>query len=1757
MRSTRVLAAAVCCIAVCFALILLGSFIYPAQAENAGLYRIAVKVTDLTSSGSYNTCANSAGYIVIRTRKQNGAPGNMWYAIVPEKSWDKIKDSALWYYNGTNGVTAGIDSHSYDYLNMSDGFPAELRLVETMSEGATDYIKNNNITYTSRLRFEIYVTVDNVNWYMLQSWTETTSAGGKWRDTKTVDNTRFPRASDIGAISGEETVRIPKSGEADNTYAYSTAVLDQYDARWYQDNAGVTYSLVNSPAGISISSSGTLTVTAAALNDNTQGGDFQITIRATDGTHTSQKTVTVELPRYNVTYCNEDGTVLQGPDPVRYNTNISHTVEDPVRAPDANGHYTFAAWNSSTGSTVITGDTVFTATYTLQAHSWHYSNNFTRRTCRDCGYSENGNWPEARFIDLTTDTTEWEDGYVYRAAGTISIGNRVTITGNVTLELGEGATLTCAKGISVFPNNSLTIGGSGTLIADASLYGQAAGIGGSESDGNHSAGTVLINGGTITATGGDYSAGIGGSHYGSGSMTINGGTVTAQGGRFGSGIGGGRYASGGSVTINGGIVTATAGQRGAGIGGGGNDNWGGNYGHGGTVTINGGTVTATGSETGAGIGGGGGDTSAGSNILGGHGGTIVIRGGNVTAVSQSGAGIGPGLYGTPESITLGWTIEEGDRISAGSITADGYTLLGDFHYWNGETDCGEVTAENLPEKNADYVLRPYVEPPMPVDLTAWEDGKTYTASENVTVPGRVVVSGTVTMTIESGVTLTCEKGITVGAGSSLTVTGGGTLIADAEEYANGAGIGGDNAGAGTVTIDGCTVNAAGGAGSAGIGGGNGGDGGTVILRNSTVTAAGGSGGAGIGGGTNGAGGNITISGGWITAESDGGSSIGPGVSGTAGRVALGWTARQDYIRAASITASEYVLSSVFHYTANGADYGEATAQNLAGKNPEYLLQPYTEEVITAESTEWGNGIINMPDEDVTIAGRVTVYGSVTLNLREGRTLTCSEGITVAEGNTLIIRGGGTLTANAFGSACRGAGIGAASGNAGKIVIEGGTINATGGLDGAGIGGGKQGNSGTIVINGGTVDAYGGDYAAGIGGGAYGAGESITIRGGTVNASSRYNSGMGGGTEKPGGEITISGGQVHVIGFMGGGERCYDGTTIRMTWTTGNESIYASGYHGDLYFEDGREFVLEGTDMTARKSLMDMKTIVPDTQRNHPIAISGNGYGAVATDPAEARYGQTVTLTVLPEEGGSLVSLTVKTGNTEIETTEVNDTTRTFVMPAGDVAVNARFLPLPRDLVITGEGDHSYGGGVLTITEPGNYTISMRDGVTSTSDRIIVNATATITLDNVNIDTSDVNDLAMRVRADGCTVRLAGTNTLRSDYYSAFYLDYPYAVTITSAAGDGSLEGTLSACSSGSNGLSANLTIKGGTIFAEGYYAAREGLTITGGDVTLHSRSSYAVENGKFTVNYPEGQQVSVFTGYSESFMSEVQGSPFTGSNEVSISQKTLYVFPTQPSELRFSDAAWEHLISVVYTDEDNNETVIYTRDGLTDPAATIAALSSGGYYEFEFDFPMTVTPQGKVKPTSQGMSWENKRFKCTYKINGSGGILSADLHSSTVVVTYKDMDGTVLRTEGWLPYSEEELYEPEERPGQRFLGWRYGGKFVSGEIRLTENTTLVGFWVDESVTPDFVLPDKIECIEESAFENNLAMTVVYIPDGCTSIGPYAFRQCFRLERIRIPADCEIGTGAFDRCFGVLIFGTAGSPAEEYCETHSNCIFVEE
>ena len=220
--------------------------------------------------------------------------------------------------------------------------------------------------------------------------------------------------------------------------------------------------------------------------------------------------------------------------------------------------------------------------------------------------------------------------------------------------------------------------------------------------------------------------------------------------------------------------------------------------------------------------------------------------------------------------------------------------------------------------------------------------------------------------------------------------------------------------------------------------------------------------------------------------------------------------------------------------------------------------------------------IDVSDEDEKTALSVQGDGNVEIELdgdnelksgfvRAGLEKNTSEGtLTLKDDNK-----DGSLKAT---GGANGAGIGGSMNNGtNKITIKGGTVEAKGGLYAAGIGGGVVGSGGgsgkDITITGGRVTAIGGTYAAGIGGGSGGSGKNITINGGTVTAAGGFNgAGIGGGIIGSGENITITGGEVeakggeNAAGIGGGGDSGGSNVTVsgaaQVTATAGKGSRYA-------------------------------------------------------------------------------------------------------------------------------------------------------------------------------------------------------------------------------------------------------------------------------------------------------------------------------------------------------------------------------------------------------------------------------------------------------------------------------------------------------------------------------------------------------------------------------------------------------------------------
>ena len=236
------------------------------------------------------------------------------------------------------------------------------------------------------------------------------------------------------------------------------------------------------------------------------------------------------------------------------------------------------------------------------------------------------------------------------------------------------------------------------------------------------------------------------------------------------------------------------------------------------------------------------------------------------------------------------------------------------------------------------------------------------------------------------------------------------------------------------------------------------------------------------------------------------------------------------IEVSADAAGQYVTQTDFGIT-NQAQTSETVITQIGSAPTTNTVTINAASGATAEVTFDGVNI----DTSTTGGAAVSTEGNgdVTVELDNSNTIKSGPGYAGLEKNSageLTITdtdNDGSLVAT---GGNYGAGIGGGSnGNGSNITIEGGTITATGN-NGAGIGGGFNGSGSNITITGGTVTAVGGSSSAGIGGGRNGSGSNITITGGTVIATGGdCGAGIGGGYMGNGSDITITGGKVTATG----------------------------------------------------------------------------------------------------------------------------------------------------------------------------------------------------------------------------------------------------------------------------------------------------------------------------------------------------------------------------------------------------------------------------------------------------------------------------------------------------------------------------------------------------------------------------------------------------------------------------------------------------
>lgn len=556
-----------------------------------------------------------------------------------------------------------------------------------------------------------------------------------------------------------------------------------------------------------------------------------------------------QVHTYNINYIMDGGTNGSG-NPTTY-TIESDAIK--LAVPTRYG-FTFAGWTwegqaTPTTSVTITqgstGDIQFTAhwkatTITLTPEFGSYTLSDGHTLTGIGGADTHINIADGATVTLSdVDITNILDETDHPWAGITCEGNAtIILEGNNAVKGGLGQ----YPGIFVPESKTLTIRGSGSLSTSSNGY--APGIGATYST---SCGNIVIDGGTITATGGQCSAGIGGNQYGScGNITITEDvtSVTATHGRNCiNAIGAGINSSCGTVTIG---VLET-----------------------GNIVRNSFTYNPS-------------ESIVCTVTFDANGGMGTME--NQTIVSNLPCTLNASTFTREDYKFIGWTTEPdgsgtsyADRQNAQVIaTATNVTLYalwgenislmsgtGYLKLIDGQTITGTSGSDS------------HVVIADGATVTLCDVNITAIANDDSHMWAGISCEGDATIILEGVNSVRgghrYYPGIYVPEGKTLTIKGNGTLNASSNGTSAGIG-GGYNISCGNIIIKDGIINATGVAASAGIGGGNGATCGDITITGGTITAIGEDKGIGIGGIKQC--GNIIITGGIINAT---GNNYNPGI----------------------------------------------------------------------------------------------------------------------------------------------------------------------------------------------------------------------------------------------------------------------------------------------------------------------------------------------------------------------------------------------------------------------------------------------------------------------------------------------------------------------------------------------------------------------------------------------------------------------------------------------------------------------------------------------------------------------------------------------------------------------------------------------------------------------------------------------------------------------------------------------------------------
>ena len=468
--------------------------------------------------------------------------------------------------NSNDGVPAGWTNELVYPVKSVTLNKASLEMIAGSAETGT-------VTLTATVAPE-YATDNTVFWLTSNEKVATVDDNGK---VTAVGSGEAKITATAGGKYTSCTVKV--------TVLVAGITLDKTELDMTIDDEPVTLTAKVTPEGatdkiVTWSSSNEKVATVDANGKVTAVGNGEAKITATAGGKTATCTVKVTVFVSGITLDKTNLTMEVVDAPVKLTAKVTpdgaidgdvswSSDKADVATVDANGNVT-AVGNGEAKITAKAGDHSATCTVkvtnTVTLSKLDRSVKFTAKN----GYILTGILGGRCMISITDGATVTFDnvnivGGVGRSILSKYAG--ITCEGNATVIL-VGTNFVKGfheyyPGIQPAEGKTLTIKGSGSLTAKSE---GAPGIGSAY---KINCGNINIEGGTISAFGGDQAAAIGSANASTcGNITISGGTVDATGGTKSPGIGSGYGSSCGNITISGGTVNATGNPQSVGIGAG-------------------------------------------------------------------------------------------------------------------------------------------------------------------------------------------------------------------------------------------------------------------------------------------------------------------------------------------------------------------------------------------------------------------------------------------------------------------------------------------------------------------------------------------------------------------------------------------------------------------------------------------------------------------------------------------------------------------------------------------------------------------------------------------------------------------------------------------------------------------------------------------------------------------------------------------------------------------------------------------------------------------------------------------------------------------------------------------------------------------------------------------------------------------------------------------------------------------------------------